>query len=101
VILLKLEKFFRSKDIACSIEKDRIHFIYDAFQCIEFKIKLQKTWSLAFFKPNFSGKERLRFYDVALSIRFPKWLIHNVYHVSTPVCMCESRCWGSRRRGNC
>jgi hypothetical protein len=60
VILLKLEKFFRCDGIACSIEKDRIHFIDDPFRCIPFQIKPQKGWSLTFFKPNFSEVEHSR-----------------------------------------
>jgi hypothetical protein len=70
VILLKLEKCFRSDRIPCSIEKDRIHFIYDQFECIEFKIKPQKAWSLTFSKPNFSEAERLRFCGRVLSTAF-------------------------------
>jgi hypothetical protein len=78
VILLKLNKFFRCERVTCSIEKDRIHFIYDLSECIEFKIKAQKSWSLTFSKPNFSEAEQLRFYGGAFSTRFPKWLIYNV-----------------------
>jgi hypothetical protein len=42
-----------------------------------------------FLKPNFSEVERLRFYDGAFSTSFTKWLIQNIYNVSTLVCLWE------------
>jgi hypothetical protein len=83
LILLKLEKFFHCEGIACSIGKDRVHISYDLFEYLEVKIKSQKVWSLIFLMANFSEAERLCFYGGAFSARFPKWLIHNVYNLST------------------
>jgi hypothetical protein len=82
VILLKLEQLFRSLAILSSIEENRIHFIHQPFECVEFRIRPQSYWTLDFCKPNFAEAQRLCFVGRALAMRFPDWLLHFVDNVS-------------------
>lgn len=84
VVILQLQEALKTHDIKATRENNRIHFVYEPFECIDFSISMHDTWALDFIKP-----QAVRYQDPSykiignhLSIRFVNWILAIVNRVA-------------------
>jgi hypothetical protein len=81
MILLELSEVLHNAQTVSTIESDRVHFPFDPFECVEFRITRTFSWSLTFVKPWVSLPSdfpRLRLVGHSISVRFPAHLLRAV-----------------------
>jgi hypothetical protein len=78
IVLLQLDRALCERRVSRAIENGKIHFIYEPFDCVEFKIKPSLHWTLSFLKPRFREAPSLAVSGRGVSARFVEFVLHLV-----------------------
>lgn len=83
-LVLQCEETLRNHGIIGTIENSKIHFLVEPFDCVEFDIESNGSWSLTFIKPAASGSDTMvyRFIGSEISVRFTDWILNMVSGVA-------------------
>ena len=85
ILLLQLVKTLKDHGTIARLENDRVHFVTEPFECVEFQISQYMNWSLQFIKPSNEMNDilTLTFTGTSINARFVDWIIYLVKNVST------------------
>ena len=83
-LVLQCEETLRDNGIIGTIENSKIHFLVEPFDCVEFEIERNLSWSLTFIKPAASMSDTIiyRFIGNEIGIRFTDWILNMVSGVA-------------------
>ncbi|OHS98749.1 hypothetical protein TRFO_08763 [Tritrichomonas foetus] len=85
ILLLQLVRTLKVHGISARLENNRVHFIAEPFECVEFEISQHSMWSLQFIKPSVDLNDvlTLSFVGSSINARFVDWIVHFVWNIST------------------